>query len=127
MLLRINYAFRDFTKIFHYNINMIKLKIRELREKIGISQKELAQKLGITPTSLYRYEYGINEPNIALLIKMADIFGVSVDEIVGATTPMLDLRKLDKTQTDLIKEILQLNPRKAEHILGYIRGINDSD
>ena len=101
------------------------IKIKELREKIGVTQKELAKKLGITATSLYRYEYGINEPNISLLIKMADVFGTSVDEIVGANTPMLDLRKLDDIQRELVNEILKLSPSKADHVLGYVRALTE--
>lgn len=101
------------------------IKIKELREKMGITQKDLAKKLGITATSLYRYEYGINEPNIALLIKMADVFGTSVDEIVGAKTPMLDLRKLDNIQKELIDAILKLSPSKVDHVLGYVRALSE--
>lgn len=101
------------------------MKLQELRIKRGLSQQEFAKKLGVSSTTLYRYENGINEPSIDTLIKMADIFGTSVDYLIGAKTPMLDLKQLDDYQKELIDEILKLSPNKANRVLGYIKSLNE--
>lgn len=101
------------------------MRIKELRKKMGLNKQEFAKKLGISTTTLYRYENGINEPNIEMLIKLADIFGTSVDYLIGAKTPMLDLRKLDPYQAEIIEEVMKLNPSKGERVLGYIKAINE--
>lgn len=57
-------------------------KLRELRIAKGISQKELAEYLGITVASYSLYERGNREPNISILKKIAAYYGISVDELL---------------------------------------------
>lgn len=59
------------------------LRIKTLREEKGFSQKELASKLNTSNKNIWAYENGIAAPNIDMLIKMADLFDVSVDFLVG--------------------------------------------
>lgn len=56
-------------------------KLKSLRREQNISQKTLAQKLGFNYTTISNYESGRNEPNISTLIRIADIFDVSLDEL----------------------------------------------
>ena len=52
------------------------------RKMSGLTQKELAEKLQISPTTLAGYENAGKEPKVSTLIKLADFFGVSVDNLV---------------------------------------------
>lgn len=101
------------------------MKIKELRVKRNLSQADLAEKLSISRTSVYRFELGITDPGVEELKKMADIFGCSVDEIVDAKTPMLDLRKLDDCQRELVDGILKLSPNECARVAGYIKAIKE--
>lgn len=56
--------------------------IRELREERGWTQLELAGKLGVTPSSIYLWEAGKAMPRIPQFRKMAQAFGVSMDDIL---------------------------------------------
>lgn len=56
-------------------------KLKSLRREKNISQKNLAAKLGFNYTTISNYESGRNEPNISTLIRIADIFDVSLDEL----------------------------------------------
>ena len=58
--------------------NLIALRISR-----GISRKELAEKLDIPYTTLRNYETDQREPGHSLLIQIATIFSVSVDELIG--------------------------------------------
>ncbi len=51
----------------------IALAIKHLREDLGMTQIELASAIGIASTSIYRYEAGMNEPNIEVLSKLSDV------------------------------------------------------
>lgn len=57
--------------------------IKDLRKKMGLSQKELADKLFVNQTAVSQWERGVTTPNKNTLIKLADIFGVTVDFLLG--------------------------------------------
>jgi len=56
--------------------------IRLLRKSVGLSQAKLADKLYVTPQAVSRWENNETEPDIDTLQKLADIFNVSVEEII---------------------------------------------
>lgn len=62
---------------------MLSKNIKELRVERGLSQAELAEKIGVTQGAVYFWEKGINEPTAGYLVKMAETFSVSVDELLS--------------------------------------------
>ena len=60
-------------------------KIKFLRQKGGLTQEKLAEKLGIAPQSVSKWENGVAMPDITLLPLLAEIFGVSIDELFDLT------------------------------------------
>lgn len=50
-------------------------KIRQFRERIGLSQKQLADALGIDPSAVCLWETGKTTPTVQNLIRLADILG----------------------------------------------------
>lgn len=54
-------------------------KIAELRKEFKISQVELAEKIGVSQQTISKYEQGLREPDIATLLKLSNIFNVSID------------------------------------------------
>lgn len=55
-------------------------KLKNLRKAKGLTQKEVADKLGIAEQHYQRYEYGML-PNVVLAIKIAEILNTTVEEI----------------------------------------------
>ena len=55
----------------------------ELRKRNNLTQKEIAAALGITQPSYIRYENGTAEPTQETLVKIADLFDVSIDFLLG--------------------------------------------
>jgi transcriptional regulator with XRE-family HTH domain len=55
--------------------------IKQLREGRGWTQLKLANELGITPSTIYKWEAGRNEPGAMQLRAVARVFGVSSDDI----------------------------------------------
>ena len=55
----------------------------ELRKRNNLTQKAVATELGITQPSYIRYENGTAEPTQETLVKIADLFDVSVDFLLG--------------------------------------------
>ena len=58
-------------------------RLKELRKMKGLTQRELADILGINEVSYQRYEYGLSYPTFKKLIIIADYFMVSIDYLVG--------------------------------------------
>ena len=56
-------------------------KIKQLRIDNNITQRELAQKLGVSIPTLQKYEYGTLKIKSEILIKMCDIFQIELNEL----------------------------------------------
>jgi len=78
-------------------------RIKYLREKNGFTQKDIATKLGVEPAAISKYELDMREPNIEALIKLATIFNVSIDYLLGRT-PDVFVNANDKKVFNLLKE-----------------------
>ncbi len=57
--------------------------LKELRKINGFTQKKLATLINATDDQIYFWEKGKSEPSIEDLIKLANVFDVSIDELVG--------------------------------------------
>ena len=56
--------------------------LKKLRKQNKLTQRALAEALHISQTSVSKYERGESEPDLAMVIEMADFFGVTIDEFV---------------------------------------------
>ena len=77
-------------------------RITQLRKQQNLSQDELAKKAEVSRTIIGNYERNTNTPSIEVLIKLAKVFNVSVDFIIGEG----ELSAFDK---DLLNSIRILN------------------
>jgi len=63
---------------------MLSSNIKELRKEHHLSQEQLAQKAGITYSTLIKIESGLNKnPTLETLTKLANVFKIKIDELVG--------------------------------------------
>ena len=67
--------------------------IKKIREENKLTQKELADKLGVTFQAVSKWENGKNVPDISILKEMSEMFNVDIDEI-------LDGEKKNKKKTN---------------------------
>ena len=87
------------------------MRLRELRNQSGMTQNELASKIGVTGQTILNWENGIYEPKIAQLIALSNLFGVSIDYLVGK-------KNNEKTVDDICKELGKIS---QEEFLGFVR------
>lgn len=52
----------------------------------NLSQEKLAKIIGITQAQISYYENGTNEPSISICEKLADFYGITIDELIGRDT-----------------------------------------
>lgn len=72
-------------------------RIAELRKDRGYKQKEIAQHLNVAISTISNYETGCHEPDLTNLCKLADLFGVSTDYLIGRTDYLMDINSLSET------------------------------
>lgn len=60
------------------------LKLKEMRRKNSMTQKQLGDMVGLSISAISLYEKGVNEPDIQTLRKFASIFHCSVDDLLDA-------------------------------------------
>ncbi len=58
-------------------------RLKEIRIENGFTQQKIAEELGIKQQSYARYELGRGEPSLLTLVKIAKIFGVTTDYLLG--------------------------------------------
>ena len=70
-------------------------KIKQLRQKIGATQEQLGEKLGVSAQSISKWETGVTMPDITLLPLLSGELGVSIDELFDLTTDQ-KIQRLEK-------------------------------
>ncbi|MBR6727729.1 MAG: helix-turn-helix domain-containing protein [Clostridia bacterium] len=70
-------------------------KIKQLRQKLGATQEQLGEKLGVSAQSISKWETGVTMPDITLLPLLSSELGVSIDELFDLSTDQ-KLQRLEK-------------------------------
>ncbi len=61
----------------------IKERLKRLRKENGVSQKEVADYIGVSVSAYSNYEQGIREPSLDVLLKLSDFFDTTCDYLLG--------------------------------------------
>lgn len=87
---------------------MTSTRIRQLREERGLTQAELAKRLGITRSSVNAWEMGISVPSTQYIVELAEMFRVSTDYLLGVRhTATLDVGGLTQEDVRLLYGIVE--------------------
>ena len=70
-------------------MNFAEIIVRS-RKALGLTQEGLAQKLGVTNQAVSKWESGQSCPDLALLPRIADLFGITIDELFGREPKAVD-------------------------------------
>ncbi|WP_240421988.1 helix-turn-helix domain-containing protein [Paenibacillus periandrae] len=102
-------------------------RLAELRNKLGISQYELAARMKLSRGQIANYEQGTREPDFNTLIALADFFGVSLDNLLGrewsateATNESAYITYLDGSKEELTEE-------ESEYLKGSLHLLRQYD
>lgn len=97
----------------------MKTNIKAIREKSNMTQKDCADKLDITLRAWQGYEQGIREPKYELLCKIADMFGVTTDYLLGREpqTNPLALLGIGTDEKSALEAYLKLDEEKRQVVI----------
>lgn len=91
-------------------------RLRALRQAKGLTHEALAEKLNLNPKQIWRYEANQTQPNGEIVARMARLFGVSTDYLLGISDePIPDLTEnsLSKEERFIITSLRQGKKLKA--------------
>lgn len=92
-------------------------KIKSLRVHFGMSQVQLAERLGVTKSAVNAWENGTNSPSISYIVKLAQIFGISTDYLLGVNERLtVDITDLDDLQKQAVTLMITLFKRDNKEI-----------
>lgn len=101
-------------------------RIKELRELKNMTQVRLSIELEVSQECVSAYEKGKNYPAYKTLLKLSEIFGVSIDYIMGLSDSPFPTRNLTKQEELILSLISPLDDIKKEKIISYIQGISET-
>jgi len=82
-------------------------RLKILRNSLGITQKDFAEKIGVTAAALSSYENNLKNPSIAVAKRIAETFNVSIDWLCGLTNKKTSASKI-RTYKELFEYLLLL-------------------
>ena len=114
----------------YFSENLIKL-----RKNLGLTQQQVAAKLGIDRTTYTKYETGVSEPSFEMLIRLSQLLGISLDELFGA--PIDDrlsvsvsdnsADKLSPDEQQLLAAYRSLNGERKQRVIDDLKNMNEPE
>ena len=80
-----------------FDADLFCANLSRLRRSADMTQSELADKLNLTRQAVSRYEKGDSFPDISILVRIAEIFDITIDELIGAGAPTESESEILKT------------------------------
>ncbi|HEL2003087.1 TPA: helix-turn-helix transcriptional regulator [Streptococcus suis] len=93
-------------------------RIKDFRLSRNMTQKELAKRIGMGDTTIANYEKGFRSPKKDTLFDLADVFGVSIDDLFPQRTPTTAPNSLVEQISD---KVVQLHQDRQKNVLSYAK------
>lgn len=91
-------------------------RLAELRKKNGLSQEELADKLGLSRQAVSKWERAESSPDTDNLILLAKIYGVSLDDLLKSDKPVDEIIKDNKEKTETENQKKKEEEKMKDHV-----------
>lgn len=106
------------------------MRIKELREEHRLTQKELAEKIGVAQSNISRWEKEEMEPAAGFVIKLADYFAVSADYLLGRTDDLGNIVvqsgsdfATSPAEQRLVLDFRRLPPDTQSYVIGIVKNL----
>lgn len=111
----------------------LKDTLKYIREKNGLTKRELCEKTGISERAYLTYEFGEREPKISVIAKLADFYGVTTDYLLGREPEpndpikdMSDRLNLNPYERAIISAYLAMDPKSRKDLVKMISDVAES-
>lgn len=88
--------------------------LKELRKEHGLTQEQLAEKLGVTNRTVSRWETGTNVPDLDILIDLSEFYQIDVKELLNGERKTAEIKMED---TQIIRQVAEYSTMKEAHLM----------
>lgn len=100
------------------------MRLKELRQQRNISQQKLALDLNMSQAGISKYELGLSDPDISMLIRLADYFHVTVDYLIEHSEQPIFTKNHTQQEERLLEKYRMLDRYDRHKVEGYIDALN---
>lgn len=97
----------------------LKDRLRAARREAGLTQREVARQLGIAAASVAQWEIGRSRPDIARLARLAELYGVRPDALLGDIPMTTGTAEI--IRDNIIELFLRLTTEQRVHVIDLLR------
>lgn len=100
-------------------------RIKELRDTRNMSQQRLADELNVTQAMVSKYELGVSEPDVGMIKRIAEYFGVSSDYLLELSDDKaaISVQGLSQEEKDVLFGFKRLDKIQKAKLQAYLQGL----
>lgn len=91
--------------------------LKELRKEHGLTQEQLAEKLGTTNRTVSRWETGSNLPDLDILIELSEFYQIDIKELLSGKRKEAEIKMDD---TEIVRQAAEYSTMKETHLMRRI-------
>ena len=95
--------------------------VAQLRKEKGLMQKELAEKLYVSDKAVSKWERGLSIPDVAILVPLADILGVTVTELLECRRLPKDEPMGSQQTEEIVKKVICLSEEEQRIVTLHVQ------
>lgn len=98
------------------------MELKKFRKAKGMTQDEVASSIGVPRRTYQNYELEVREPDSDILCKLADLYGVTLDELLGRT--IREEGGLSHAETELVRYFESMNDDSRDILMVLARELS---
>lgn len=92
-------------------------RLKELRTNMNLRQDQVAKLIGVNKNAISTYENDVRQPSFEILIRLANLYRVSTDYLLGRTNSRtLDLSELTEEEVTIVCDLVRSMSKKNEKL-----------
>ncbi len=89
-------------------------RIKYLRDRYGMTQSDLAKRLGVSRNAVNLWEMSISSPSLSNLVEMSKIFDTNVDYLISTTEKIaIDITELKPEEREIVMRLVECLKKRS--------------
>lgn len=99
------------------SVSTLSSRLKELREDLQLRQDQVAQLVGVNKNAISTYENGTREPSLGMVVRLASLYRVSTDYLLGkSNNRTVELSGLTEQEATLVCQLVEIMTKKNENL-----------